>query len=351
MSLLNGEHDMSHVDGAHGMNRGISAQEAIRRLRDGEVVAIPTETVYGLAASVQHPDALASIYTLKRRPKDNPMILHGGSIEQLLPFVEGWGDAHQACADAFWPGPLTLILRASEHVPSIVTAGLDTVAIRIPNHPVALEILEHVGPLAAPSANLSGSPSATKASHVLDDFGEAVAVVDGDQAAIGLESTVVWAVDGSWRILRPGVIGADEIGQAAHVVVELSPTYEEVAQPAEADQTPLSPGTKYRHYTPKARVMWLDMSQIEAATIAPEQPRLFVVTHTGGRRSQIQALTQKHPSMLHQHADSLDELAKHLYAWFREADQHNTNTIFIERFEAATPLTTSLHNRISKTIG
>jgi L-threonylcarbamoyladenylate synthase len=333
------------------MNRGISVQEAIRRLRDGEVVAIPTETVYGLAASVQHPDALASIYTLKGRPKDNPMILHGASIEQLLPYVEGWSEAHQACADAFWPGPLTLILRASQHVPSIVTAGLDTVAIRIPNHPMALEILEHAGPLAAPSANLSGSPSATKASHVMDDFGNAVAVVDGDQAAIGLESSVVWAVDSSWRLLRPGVIGAEEIGQTANVVVELSPTYEEVSQPAEADQTALSPGTKYRHYTPKARVMWLDMSQIEAGSIAPEHPRLFVISHSEGRRSQIQALTQKHPSMLHQHAESLDELAKHLYAWYREADQHNTDTIFIERFEPTTPLGLSLHNRITKTIG
>ena len=333
------------------MSRVISAQEAIRRLGDGEVVAIPTETVYGLAASVQHPDALASIYTLKGRPKDNPMILHGASIEQLLPFVEGWGEAHQACADAFWPGPLTLILRASEHVPSIVTAGLDTVAIRIPNHPMALEILEHAGPLAAPSANLSGSPSATKASHVLDDFGDAVAVVDGDQAAIGLESTVVWAVDGSWRLLRPGVIGAEEIGQTAHVVVELSPTYEDVAQPAEADQTPLSPGTKYRHYTPKARVMWLDMNQIEAASIIPEKRRFLVISHSEERRSQIQHLTQKHPSMQHQHAESLNKLAKHLYEWFREADQHNTDIIFIEGFEPITPLGLSLHNRITKTIG
>ncbi|MDA0906754.1 MAG: L-threonylcarbamoyladenylate synthase [Bacteroidetes bacterium] len=335
----------------YGMNRGISVQEAIRRLGDGEVIAIPTETVYGLAASVQHPDALASIYTLKGRPKDNPMILHGASVDQLLPFVEGWSEAHQACADAFWPGPLTLILRASEQVPSIVTAGLDTVAIRIPNHPMALEILEHIGPLAAPSANLSGSPSATKASHVLDDFGNAVAVVDGDQAAIGLESTVVWAVDSPWRILRPGVIGADEIGHEANIMVNPTPSHHVPAQPAEADQTPLSPGTKYRHYTPMARVMWLDLNQIEAASIAPVQPRLFVVTHTEDRRSQIQTLTQKHPSMLHQHAGSLDMLAKHLYEWFREADQRNTDTIFIEGFEATTPLGLSLTNRISKTIG
>ena len=326
-------------------------QEAVRRLRDGEVVAIPTETVYGLAASVQYPDALASIYTLKGRPKDNPMILHGVSVEQLLPFVEGWSKAHQACADAFWPGPLTLILRASQRVPSFVTAGLDTVAIRIPNHPMALEILEHVGPLAAPSANLSGSPSATKASHVLDDFGDAVAVVDGDQAAIGLESTVVWAVDSPWRILRPGVVGAEEIGHAANVMVNPTPSHHVPAQPVEADQTPLSPGTKYRHYTPMARVMWFDLSQIEATSIDPGKPRLFVVTHTDERRIQIKTLTHKHPFILHQHAGSLDMLAKHLYKWYREADQHNTDIIFIEGFEATTSLAISLHNRISKTIG
>jgi L-threonylcarbamoyladenylate synthase len=216
---------------------------------------------------------------------------------------------------------------------------------------MALEILQHDGPLAAPSANLSGSPSATKASHVLDDFGDAVAVVDGDQAAIGLESTVVWAVDSSWRLLRPGVIGAEEIGQTANVMVNPMPPHHEPPQPAEADQTPLSPGTKYRHYTPKARVMWLDMNQIEAASIIPEKRRFLVISHSEERRSQIQHLTQKHPSMLHQHAESLNKLAKHLYEWFREADQHNTDTIFIERLEAATPLATSLHNRISKTIG
>ncbi|MDR9388705.1 MAG: L-threonylcarbamoyladenylate synthase, partial [Balneolaceae bacterium] len=333
---------------------GISAQEAIRRLGDGEVIAIPTETVYGLAASVQHPDALASIFALKGRPKDNPMILHGASIEQLLPFVEGWSEAHQTCADAFWPGPLTLILRASRQVPSIVTAGLDTVAIRIPNHPMALEILEHAGPLAAPSANLSGSPSATKASHVLDDFGDAVAVVDGDQAAIGLESTVVWAVVEPWRILRPGVIGADEIGhtaQAANINLDPTPTHDETVQLALDDQKPVSPGTIYRHYTPKARVMWFDINLLETNLGDPEQPRTLVVTHTEERRSQIQTLTQKHPSMLHQHAESLDMLAKHLYEWYRDADQHNIHTIFIERFEATTPLATSLHNRISKTVG
>ena len=340
---------MSRKDGAHGMNQVISTQEAVQRLRDGDVVAIPTETVYGLAASIEHPEALTSIYTLKGRPKDNPMILHGASIEQLLPFVEGWNQAHQACADAFWPGPLTLILKASEQVPSIVTAGLDTVAIRVPNHPLALEILEQTGPLAAPSANLSGKPSATKASHVTDDFGDAVAVVDGDQASIGLESTVVWALEDTWRVLRPGLIGAEEIDQVANITVDDTSARVEATQSEEADQTPLSPGTKYRHYTPKAKVLWLDMKQL----IKPEftnTTRLLFITNSEQIRSEIETLIRKNNSVYHHHATTLDLLAKQLYDWFRSADMQDIDTIFIEKFKPFTPTDFTLVNRITKAI-
>ncbi len=346
---------MSQVDGAHGMSQVISAQEAIRQLRDGKVVAIPTETVYGLAASVGHPDALASIYTLKGRPKDNPMILHGASVEQLLPFVEGWSQVHQACADAFWPGPLTLILRASKQVPTIVTAGLDTVAIRVPNHPLALEILEHTGPLAAPSANLSGSPSATKASHVVDDFGDAVAVVDGDQAAIGLESTVVWAAgneegnemdngaSSEWRVLRPGVIGADEIGDVAGVVVAGVSCQKD-------NEAPISPGTKYRHYTPKAEVRWMDVETAKALEELGQGTTLQLITVTKETNLWAKALQKRRSTLNHLHANSFQELAVNLYKWFRWADHHQNECIYIESFTPSSPLEESIHNRVNKAI-
>lgn len=340
---------MSQLNGAHDMSHGISTHEAVQRLRDGEVVAIPTETVYGLAASIEHPEALTSIYTLKGRPKDNPMILHGASIEQLLPFVEGWSDVHQACADAFWPGPLTLILRASERIPSVVTAGLDTVAIRVPNHPLALEILEQTGPLAAPSANLSGKPSATKASHVNDDFGDAVAVVDGDQASIGLESTVVWAVEDTWRILRPGLIGAEEIDQVANITVDDTSARVEATQSEETDQTPLSPGTKYRHYTPKAKVLWLDMKQHTKPEFTNTTSILFI-TNSEQNHSEIETLKRKNNAVHHHHASTLDLLAKQLYDWFRSADRQDIDIILIEQFKPVTPTDFTLVNRITRAI-
>ena len=325
------------------MSQVISAQEAIQQLRDGKVVAIPTETVYGLAASIEHPDALASIYTLKGRPKDNPMILHGASVEQLAPFVEDWSKAHQACADAFWPGPLTLILRASERVPSIVTAGLDTVAIRIPNHPLALEILERTGPLAAPSANLSGSPSATKASHVVDDFGDAVGVVDGDQATIGLESTVVWAAGNEWRVLRPGVIGADEIGDVAGVVVAGVSRQED-------NEAPVSPGTKYRHYTPKAQVRWLGLETSQALEELGQDTTLQIITVTKETNLWAKALQKRTSTLNHLHANSFQDLAMNLYDWFRLADHHQNECIYIESFTPISPLEKSIYNRVNKAI-
>ncbi|MCL2588625.1 MAG: L-threonylcarbamoyladenylate synthase, partial [Oscillospiraceae bacterium] len=167
--------------------------EAAQLLRAGEVIAFPTETVYGLGADATSDEAVSKIFAAKGRPGDNPLIVHIGAVEQLVTVVSDVSDTAQKLMDAFWPGPLTVILPKHENLSELVTAGLDTVGVRMPSHPVALELLRTVQlPIAAPSANVSGRPSPTRAAHVLDDLsGKIAGVLDGGAAEIGLESTVI----------------------------------------------------------------------------------------------------------------------------------------------------------------
>jgi L-threonylcarbamoyladenylate synthase len=226
-----------------------SIHRAAVLLRDGQVVAIPTETVYGLACRIDRPEAIKRVFELKGRPADNPLIVHVSSV----------GHARELCdpadhpllerlAAAFWPGPLTLVLRRSEAVSDQVTAGLDTVALRMPSHPVALEILRQSAcPLAAPSANVSGRPSPTRAEHVREDFGDNVTVIDAGACEHGLESTVVRVIGGQCLILRQGAI---QMQALQTVLTEMF-----VRNAGDSDQAHRSPGTRYRHYAPKADVV------------------------------------------------------------------------------------------------
>ncbi|MCP5470345.1 MAG: threonylcarbamoyl-AMP synthase [Chlamydiales bacterium] len=212
-------------------NINLQLKEAAKLLREGEVVAFPTETVYGLGASLQHEKAIRRIFTLKGRPQDNPLIVHVALKDLFVPIPE--------ILKQFWPGPLTVVV-PYEGLPSCVTAGLPTVAIRVPNHPIALTLLEKTGPLVAPSANLSGKPSPTTAAHVHHDL--EVPVLDGGACEIGLESTILSLV-GKPTILRPGAITAKELSEALGEEVVLS-------QSSEA----LAPGMKYRHYAPEGQL-------------------------------------------------------------------------------------------------
>jgi len=225
-------------------------QRAAEVLRNGGVVAVPTETVYGLAARIDQPAAIEEIFRRKGRPRDNPLIVHVAAVEQAYDLTNEHGkQLINAFAARFWPGPLTLVLQASRLVTSYVTAGLDTVAVRMPRHPVFLELINAVGcPVAAPSANISGKPSPTIAEHVETDFGNNVLVLDGGPCEIGLESTVVHVSNGIVHVLRPGVVTAEELATLALDVVEQadSPIVVDVAR---------SPGMKYRHYAPQAHVV------------------------------------------------------------------------------------------------
>ena len=224
-------------------------------IRDGQVVAIPTETVYGLAANALSPLAVAKIFEVKGRPADNPLIVHISHLGELAQLTENPPDIVYKLAEKFWPGPLTMVLPSSKVIPKLVRAGLDTVGIRLPGHPIARRLIEHAGlPLAAPSANISGRPSPTAASHCLDDLdGLIPMVLDGGTCRVGVESTVLSLVGDTPRILRPGLVTPEQIELVAGRV-EIDPAVYRKPTP----NTPAaSPGMLHTHYSPKAEVVIL----------------------------------------------------------------------------------------------
>ncbi len=224
-------------------------------IRDGGLVVFPTETVYGLGGNGLDGRSAEKIFSAKGRPADNPLILHVASPEEAER-VAYTSPVYTALADAFMPGPLTVILPARDTVPTCVRAGLPTVAVRCPAHPVARELIRRAGvPIAAPSANLSGSPSATCASHVIEDMmGRVDMILDGGEADFGLESTIVKIEEnGSLTLLRPGAITLDELAS----VVETIHVADAVFSALKSGETVLSPGMKYKHYAPKTQVLLL----------------------------------------------------------------------------------------------
>lgn len=240
--------------------------QAAALIAAGEVVAIPTETVYGLAADARSGEAVAAIFRAKGRPADNPLIVHIAQYEQLEGLFAHVPPTAKALAEAYWPGPLTMIFDKADGVPDEVTAGLDTVAVRMPSHPIARELIRLSGcPLAAPSANLSGSPSPTDARRVAQDMdGRIAAIVDGGACEFGVESTVVSLTGGAVRLLRPGAVTVEML-EAVVGSVEID---EAVLAPLRDGAAAASPGMKYKHYAPTARVVLVDGT--------PEQYRAWV---------------------------------------------------------------------------
>lgn len=230
-------------------------RQAAAILKSGGLVAMPTETVYGLAADALNGKAVRKIFEAKGRPSDNPLIVHIADTEQLRPLVREVPEKADILARRFWPGPLTMILPKSDAIPREVSAGLDTVAIRFPSHPIARRLIELSGPLAAPSANLSGSPSPTTFRHVYCDMnGRIDAILDGGDSEVGVESTVITLATEIPRILRPGGITAEQLRDAIGEV-EID---EAVTKPLAAGETAASPGMKYKHYAPQAEVLLID---------------------------------------------------------------------------------------------
>jgi len=227
-------------------------QTAGRIVREGGLVAFPTETVYGLGADAFDAEAVARIYDVKGRPADNPSIVHVADMDAFRELTPNVTPLMERFAEAFWPGPLTMVVRGIPEIPQVTTGGLDTVGVRMPSNKDARAFIKAAAtPIAAPSANLSGSPSPTSAEHVLDDFdGRIDAVIDGGRCAIGIESTVVDLTGDVPMILRPGFITREDMEEQLGVKVILDPALNK--KPGDGDFHPKAPGMKYKHYAPKA---------------------------------------------------------------------------------------------------
>ncbi|MGH1350023.1 MAG: L-threonylcarbamoyladenylate synthase [Methyloligellaceae bacterium] len=281
---------------------------AAKKLQTGHVVSLPTETVYGLGADARDGVAVASIFALKGRPQFNPLIVHVENIEEADRIGE-FNEISRKLAHELWPGPLTLVLpRKSDcGISELVTAGLDTIALRVPQHPVAQEILGLAGcPIAAPSANLSGRISPTTAEHVADDFEDVdLLVVDGGQTGLGLESTVVTCTDEGIFILRPGTVTAEDLEKATGEKVII----------AEADELhPVSPGQLLSHYAPNCNV------RLNAASVTPTEGLLaFGQNIPEGARETLNL----------SESGDLKEAAANLFAMLRELDAEDLSGIAV----------------------
>ena len=326
-------------------------QEAGNLIAAGELVAFPTETVYGLGADALDPNASQKIYAAKGRPSDNPLIVHIAEVADLERVAKIVPKQAKILAEAFWPGPLTMVLWKKDEVPHATTGGLNTVAVRMPNHPVALDLISKSKTLiAAPSANTSGRPSPTEATHVMEDLdGKIAMVLDGGPVGIGIESTIIDLTEAVPMVLRPGYITPEMLSEILGEEVIIDPAILAVDEGAK----PKAPGMKYKHYAPKADMVIIDgekecvvekISSLlqeskkqgkKAAVIATEETKAFygtdVVLSIGSREEE-------------------DSIAKHMYKILRECDKLEVDVIYSESFK--TPrIGQAIMNRLLKAAG
>lgn len=328
-----------------------SMREAARLIAEGELVAFPTETVYGLGADALHSQAAKKIYAAKGRPSDNPLIVHISKFADLEMIAKEVPVQARKLSDAFWPGPLTMIVWKNEKVPYETTGGMDTVAIRMPNHPVALKLIEESGCLiAAPSANTSGKPSPTEASHVaLDMDGRIPMILDGGAVGIGIESTIIDLTEEVPMILRPGYITKEMLEEVLGEEVRIDPGIIAL----DSERKPKAPGMKYKHYAPKA-----DLVLVEGETdrVVKEINRLTTEKRNVGQVVGIIATDETKGRYQADYVVSIgaradeDAIARHLYKILREFDDLNVDAIFSESF--ATPrIGQAIMNRLLKAAG
>ena len=309
-------------------------------IKNGEIAAIPTETVYGLAANALDAGAVNKIFAAKGRQNDNPLIVHIGKIEDMEKYAVDIPQAAHDLAQKFWPGPLTIILKKNKIIPDAVTAGLDSVALRMPDNKFALDIINAANlPLAAPSANISGSPSPTKAGHVYADLnGRIPAIADGGECEVGIESTVISLV-GSPRLLRPGKITPRQIEE---VIGEIT-IDNAVLHRLEKGQTAVSPGMKYRHYAPKATVILVNGQKnavIDYINLQKEE-NCAVMCFDGE-----ESLFNKPAFSYGDSADPLT-LAHCLFSVFREIDKEGVPLVFV-RAPDKEGVSLAVYNRLVK---
>ena len=324
--------------------------EAAKIIREGGLVAFPTETVYGLGGDAFDANAAAGIYSAKGRPSDNPLIVHIGKVEDLSRLSDSVPESAYALAEKFWPGPLTMIIPKNDKVPMSITGGLNTVAIRLPSNPIAREIIIESGTfVAAPSANLSGRPSPTTGEHVIKDLsGRVDMIVDGGPIEIGLESTIVDLSEKVPVILRPGYVTPDELKEVLGDVI-MDPGLMSV----QSDVAPKAPGMKYRHYAPKAG---LTIIRGEADKVVDKMQELLEEGVNTGLKVGIMT-TLEHKNLFSKgeviclgKMDDGDEIAKHLFAALRRFDEMEVDVIYSEAFSEE-GIGQAVMNRLNKAAG
>lgn len=330
------------------------SKEAITRagdiIKNGGLVAFPTETVYGLGGDGLNRDSSMKIYEAKGRPSDNPLIIHIAEIKDLFTITTNVSDKALALAEKFWPGPLTMILKKADIVPYETTGGLDTVAVRMPNNKIALEFIKAAGGfVAAPSANLSGRPSPTKASHVKSDLdGRIDMILDGGSSTIGLESTIVDMTEETPIILRPGYISMNTLSRVVGDVI-----YDAAILEIGSNEPPRAPGMKYRHYAPKGelsivkgereKVIQYIKTQAENAIKSGERVGIIATeeTYLNYSATVVQNIGSR---------DDEAQIARRLYAVLRDFDEDDITRIYSEDFDTPN-MGQAIMNRLIKAAG
>lgn len=326
-------------------------KEAGSIIKNGGLVAFPTETVYGLGGDALNPESSRKIYAAKGRPSDNPLIVHIADIEDLRPIVKTIPEKAKKLADAFWPGPLTMIFEKADIVPRETTGGLETVAVRFPSDPVAAAFIEHAGGyIAAPSANTSGRPSPTLAKYVVEDLsGKIEMILDGGQACIGLESTIVDTTVEPPMILRPGYITKAMLEKVLGEV-----DVDKTLLTDDSGQAPKAPGMKYKHYAPKG-----DMAIVtgEADEVVKRINDLTAKALSEGKKvgifcSSDTAASYDKRAVIKPAGSASDEdsVARELYRILREFDDENVEVIYSEAFDYG-GVGAAIMNRLLKAAG
>lgn len=298
----------------------VDKSKAKKILLSGGNLIIPTETVYGLAASIYFPEAIEGIYQLKNRPRENPLIVHCANVQQVVEFVQNVPKNFLKLAEKFWPGPLTIILEGTGDLNPQITAGLKTVAVRIPNHKETKALLEETGPVVAPSANLSGKPSSTKVAHIEKDFGKEFPILEGEEPTCGVESTIIGWIDQKWVLLRYGFIPKEAIEAA-------------LGESIDHANLQICPGTRFRHYSPDAKIFTQKEMQYQGDAIIGYENRAY------GSLQKFYSLGRD---------DKPEEIAHNLFAIFRKIDEDGLKKVWIDTELPLEGLYLTIKERISK---
>lgn len=303
-------------------------KQAAQAIKQGKLVLFPTETVYGIGANALDEEAVKKIYEAKGRASDNPLIAHISNINMLKELVTEVGEIEEKLIEVFWPGPLTVIFNKSEIVPNIITAGLETVAIRMPSNEIARKLIEYAEvPIAAPSANISGKPSGTLVEDILQELdGKVEYIIDGGKVDIGVESTVIRVIENKVHILRPGKITKEDIeklGIAVEIEKQILGKYVE-------GEKVLSPGIKYKHYSPNTKCVLVyskeNEKMVEKIKEMASQKKSVILCKTSN-------LDRYDNEIKFAMGDTLEEICNNIFTILRKVDKYNAEIVIIEGVE------------------